>query len=605
MILLLEKYKKKEDILTLVSFLAMFSIIFVMSYNMTYAPDEFNYSHITWTTTRISSFSDILVSQKILYLNWTGRILAHFLIQVFLYVNHIFYPICNALVFCIFIYSILKLSNTKVNGITIIGCFALSWMFLPVFGETTIWLSGSLNYLWTVTILFSMFVMYKHIDRIKSYIVIVIVSFLAGFTHENTAFLGASFLFYSFLLNRDNLSKRLVSIISFFCGVGALLLAPGTLNRAGSENASFAINVFARIFILFVIYTIIFVMINSKKIQNYVRNILTNKKQIISYITYAAIGIYVLLFTYREWRINNFDTIISHPQQILFRICWIISIIAVIKTSDLKKCVESFNLMIIAAVSLLPMEIMSEGIVERSYFAYTALFIVATIMVSKNIISIKMSKLVSLAVTLIALPTLILTLKFYSINLAQWTDKLNSTVEYFHQANSDTAVIEKQPVPGRLISTKYVNAPSPLLSNANAITNFYTARYYKFEDVIGVSPNCAVVKITIDSGDKNNLMLDVTIDNNVIPHGNDNWLIEPSKADENSKEVYFEFPINASQFEIKSTNNSIFNITNIDIYTNSSIKNYSNENFKKIISDFNDDLIVTSNETVTIKKVWK
>lgn len=599
------KDKIKDNAFNLLSFLTIFLVVFIMSYNMTYAPDEYNYSHITWTDTRISSFSDILLSQKILYLNWTGRILAHFLIQVFLYVNHIFYPICNALVFCIFIYSILKLSNTKVNGITIIGCFALSWMFLPVFGETTIWLSGSLNYLWTVTILFSMFVMYKHIDRIKSYIVIVIVSFLAGFTHENTAFLGASFLFYSFLLNRDNLSKRLVSIISFFCGVGALLLAPGTLNRAGSENASFAIDVFVRIFILFIIYTIIFILINWKKTQQIVNNILEKRPQKTNIIVYILIGIYIIFFTYREWKINNFTTIISHPQEILFKICWIMAILALVKSNSLKKCVSCFNLIIVAIVSLLPMEIMSEGIVERSYFAYTALFIVATIMVSKNVISIKMSKLVSLAVTLIALPTLILTLKFYSTNLAQWTDKLNSTVEYFHQANSDIAVIEKQPVPGRLISTKYVNAPSPLLSNANAITNFYTARYYKFEDVIGVSPNCAVVKITIDSGDKNNLMLDVTIDNNVIPHGNDNWLIEPSKADENSKEVYFEFPINASQFEIKSTNNSIFNITNIDIYTNSSIKNYSNENFKKIISDFNDDLIVTSNETVTIKKVWK
>lgn len=596
---MLEKYKKKEDILTLVSFLAMFSIIFVMSYNMTYAPDEFNYSHITWTTTRISSFSDILVSQKILYLNWTGRILAHFFIQLFLYVNHIFYPICNALVFCIFVYSILKLSDTKVNYITVGGCFAVTWLFLPVFGETTIWLSGSLNYLWTVALLFCMFMVYKNIDKIKSYTLIVVVSFLAGFTHENTAFLGSSFLFYSFLLKRDNLSKRLTSIISFFCGVGALLLAPGTLNRAGSEHASFAINVFARIFILFVIYTIIFVMINSKKIQNYVRNILTNKKQIISYITYAAIGIYVLLFTYREWRINNFDTIISHPQQILFRICWIISIIAVIKTSDLKKCVESFNLMIIAAVSLLPMEIMSEGIVERSYFAYTSIFIIATIVASKNVVSYKVGKVTALVTVLVAVPTIVITLKFYGVNLAQWTDRLNKTVDKFHKENSDIAIIEKQPVPSRIISNKYVNAPSPLLSNANAITNFYTARYYKFNDVIGVSPNCVVAKITIDSGNKDDLNLDVTINNDVVPHGSDNWLIEPSREEKNSKEVYFEFPISATKFEVKAQNGSEFKIKRIDIYTEKKSSTIFNAE-----EDSEADLDVNTKDNITIKDMW-
>lgn len=595
---MLNKEKLKKNIHLMIPFMLIFTMIFVMSYYMTYNPDEFNYSNITWTDTRINSISDILASQKILYFNWTGRVFVHFLIQLILYANHIFYPILNSIIFCVFIYTILKLANVRINYVSVLGCFALVWIFTPVFGETVIWLSGSLNYLWSVTILFLMLVMYKNIDKVNNYFLIILLSFLAGFTHENAAFLGASVLFYTFLIDRNNFKKKLTSIFSFFLGTAFLLLAPGNFNRAGGEGTAFTIDVFANIFIQFIIYTIIFIVINKEKVQKKVNGLLNKQIKYRNAVVYILSFLYLTLFIYRDWRSSNFETIIKHPQELLFKLCFIFLIITIIKTNDFKKSVQSYNLIIIAIVSLLPMKIMSGGIVERSYFAYTAMFLVAIIRAIKNINCNNIKRIGFITVIIMTLPTLGMSLKFYSVDLAQWSNKLNDSVDKFHKEGSNIALIEKQPIPSRIISTRYINAPSPLLSNANAITNFYTARYYKFDDVIGISPNCVVVKVSIDSGNKNDLTLDVTIDNNIVPHGNDNWLIEPSREDKNSKEVYFEFPMNATKFDIKAQNGSEFKINRIDIYT----EEKSSTIFNAEENDSNVD--INSKDYITIKNVW-
>lgn len=159
-------------------FTFIFFIILILSTNMNFKSDEFNYSHITWTSIRLSSLSDIITSQKILYLNWTGRILAHFFIQLFLFLDHNLFAVFNSLVFCLFIYLVMKLSNKKISLFLIIFTFSIAFLFIPVFGETVIWLSGSLNYLWPTT-LFLLFIYIYNKDTNKLPIV-MLLAFLSG-----------------------------------------------------------------------------------------------------------------------------------------------------------------------------------------------------------------------------------------------------------------------------------------------------------------------------------------------------------------------------------------------------------------------------------------
>lgn len=594
----------KQSIPAIICFLGVFFTIFLMSYNMPYTSDDFNFSHITWTNTKIDSISDILVSQGRLYMNTTGRILAHFLIQLFLFLNRNIYLIFNSAIFCLFIYLILKFMDFEIKSINIILMFSLIWLFSPVFGETVIWISGTFNYLWTVTLLFGMFLMYKNIGKIKSYILIIFISFLAGFTHENTAFLGASFIFYNLILDQKYILKKIISAISFFIGVGFLLLAPGTLNRASGENASFAIDIFAKIIIVFVIYTLIFIIINWKNTRKKINAILSKNNKIIKYGIYTLMIYYVSIFLYKQWKVFNFDMILAHPQEIIFRICAVMLIITIVTVNEIDKVLPAINLIIISVVSLLPMEVLGDGSAsERSLFAFTIIIIIATIILVKNLVNNKIFNSISLFVGIFALPTIFTVLNFYCTDLNMWNDKLENSIEYTYKSDSKIAVIEQQPKPSRFVGTKYMY--SPILNNPNAITNVYTARYYGLDEVIGYQPNTFVVKLTIDSGDKNNLIIDISDSGNIISYYNDNSIIEPSKNEKNMKEVYFQLPNGTTEFQIKNTNNETFNITSIDIYTETSTYNYSDKNFNKILDNYNDKFIVGPSEKFEIKNICK
>ncbi|MBQ7453586.1 MAG: hypothetical protein IJS69_00810 [Selenomonadaceae bacterium] len=118
---------------------------------------------------RVESFSDIIQSQWSHYFTWGGRVLAHTLIQFFLWIGKPYFNIANTVVFILLILVIINLANTWLK----ISRFALVWIFLclNLFAawsvNTMFWLTGACNYLWMS--FFQLFFLTPYVKALRSH----------------------------------------------------------------------------------------------------------------------------------------------------------------------------------------------------------------------------------------------------------------------------------------------------------------------------------------------------------------------------------------------------------------------------------------------------
>ena len=122
----------------------------------------------------------------------SGRVLSHFLVQLFLMPSKDLFNVFNTIVFivqAVFIYlcsTVLTGRKTMLGAAaSILFTFMSLFMFQPVFGEINLWLDGSLNYLWTstYTVIYIYFYLKYNCDKYRthSHPVIIIGTELYGF----------------------------------------------------------------------------------------------------------------------------------------------------------------------------------------------------------------------------------------------------------------------------------------------------------------------------------------------------------------------------------------------------------------------------------------
>lgn len=251
-----------------------------------FAQDEYNYSNVAGTSERVKSIGDIVNTQKILYEQWSGRIPALAGIQLFLLVGTPIYNIINSVVFIVSLLSICKVINKKISFLQISSILFLILYAINVFWEKFIWISGSLNYLWTITaMLIVMKYIYKIIikeEEIKllDKILLFILSFFAGWSHENTAFILGSFLFviigvnWKKILKLDNKKKQIIifSTLLFIFGSILLIFAPGNFYRLGTSDTSLTIKYILRnlykikyLILIYILITIVAFIYGKRK----------------------------------------------------------------------------------------------------------------------------------------------------------------------------------------------------------------------------------------------------------------------------------------------------------------------------------------------------
>lgn len=235
--------------------LLIFVSILILNHSVLLSPDDYNYTFVPGSgmSRRVDNLENALMSAKYFYNNWTGRVIPHVLIGIFRSFDPMVYTIVNSIVFMIFIIMIGKVLNKKTTFSGILSVFGYL-TFSMMFGEKFAWISGSFNYLWPAMImLIFIYYFYKYYTnqkqlKILGKIALILFSFVAGFMHENTAFVGGAFLlcmclfrikeYFSFDKNKK---ITIALIFIMFClGAAGTIFAPGNLIRMDQEGGNFS-----------------------------------------------------------------------------------------------------------------------------------------------------------------------------------------------------------------------------------------------------------------------------------------------------------------------------------------------------------------------------
>ena len=249
---------------TALVFTGIFLFLFVFNW---FSPlsfgDDYVYSFI-WTgqslyeplpesARRVASWGDLLDSQWLHYFTWSGRTVAHFLAQFFLWKGKTTFNVINTFVSILLICEIYwciykgKISLTFSYS-AIICIFILLWACTPGFGVIFFWVTGACNYLWTNVILTGFLIAYiqkyygneKSVSYCRAFAVIMFLyGIVAGWTNENSVcWILLLLLLFTYICIKKNYFEfwMLTGWAGLLTGYGFLMFAPGNMVRLSAEQ---------------------------------------------------------------------------------------------------------------------------------------------------------------------------------------------------------------------------------------------------------------------------------------------------------------------------------------------------------------------------------
>ncbi len=303
--------------------LVSFILIMILNLRTGYSSDDFKYHFFfdtignpTADARQIGSLGDIIVSMYNHWHMWNGRMTVHALLMIILQGGELFFDIFNSLMYVLLGILIYKHSAPeKINIPLIIGIYLMMWFFLPQFGATCLWASGSANYLWSSILILTYMLPYRKYafnqdnrkDNVKNTVIMSVTGLFVGCTNENTggALALACILFIVYYkLNGIKIPKwSWCGVISTILGAVILILSPG--NYRVNSKTDFAglvarfediYNISAKLmFLLLVIYAVILVMLAYKSEKK--KPLLSLEVFSLIYIVPALASIFVLIFS--------------------------------------------------------------------------------------------------------------------------------------------------------------------------------------------------------------------------------------------------------------------------------------------------------------------
>ena len=214
--------------------------------------DDFVYKFSFADGERITNFFQIPASIKAHHNIMNGRYIAHFLVQTMLLIPDVLARIINALVFVFQIYIIYRIAlpeKHEYNCVLLVGIFSAVWVYICRFGQVNLWLTGSVNYLWSYTLgfLFLSFYIRRITDNsiIKNpvgRILFILLGFVVGgySEHASPAFMAMTvllLLLVKFKYDRKITWYEIAALAAAVCGYTILLLSPATYsNKVFSFN---------------------------------------------------------------------------------------------------------------------------------------------------------------------------------------------------------------------------------------------------------------------------------------------------------------------------------------------------------------------------------
>ena len=252
--LLRERLRQSKALCALL--LIVFLLMLLLNALTPMAVDDYSYSFSWADNTRIRSLAQIPASMAVHRNLTNGRVFAHSLVQLFLMLpKAVFNGVnaANAVALMLLTARFLPTRDRMAQLLPLLCGALLVWNFTPSFGENFLWLDGSINYSWALSLLLLFLWPYaaaylgRPVKRGVGWDLLRIpLAFLAGAYSENAS-LVFLFLALCLYLLQWRKSRRaelfpLLWLAAAVLGFVFLMRAPATADRGAALNLSVLAN---------------------------------------------------------------------------------------------------------------------------------------------------------------------------------------------------------------------------------------------------------------------------------------------------------------------------------------------------------------------------
>lgn len=219
-----------------------FAVMLVMNALTTFKEDDLAFTLIEGVWTPVRSFADLLQSHLTHYTGTNGR-LAELVPELFAgLLGKTAFNVCNALVFFLLAHLVSLLATGRRSLLALSAFLAIVGTCYPVPGETMLWMAGSANYMWAITLSLALVYALKRAQGKPlgwgKALLWLLFGFVAGGFNEATSLglLGGLMLFYAF--NHRLFDRRaVVTMMGYALGIMLIVSSPGAWNRATTDIA--------------------------------------------------------------------------------------------------------------------------------------------------------------------------------------------------------------------------------------------------------------------------------------------------------------------------------------------------------------------------------
>ncbi len=188
---------------------------------------------------RIDGWASLLRSQAFHYVDTNGRVSSSFLVQLFCgLLGKPLFNVCNALVAAVFVHLAARLVAGR-SGSVVALAMALAFVMtlMPVPGETMLWVSGAVNYLWAATASLALLVWLAGEGSQRRapwwrHLLVLLLALLAGAMNESVGAGTLLGLAVYFALNRDRFAPLArTALLGYALGVALIFASPAAWQR--------------------------------------------------------------------------------------------------------------------------------------------------------------------------------------------------------------------------------------------------------------------------------------------------------------------------------------------------------------------------------------
>lgn len=227
-----------------VFYIALTALFYILNYSTPMYSDDWVYQYHCENGMLIESISDVISSQLFHYLHINGRVIPHFLLQIFdPLIGKNYFNLFNAILFSLFIFllnqtCILKGKYTYKHIYMSFITITIICILFPGFKMCFLWMTGSTNYLLTGVLLLLFHNILKNSNNHKIlYPLLFIYGTICGLTHEGIVLgLFAGYITYFYRKKQEISTSRIIQLSGLFLGIILLLFSPGSLHRAETTN---------------------------------------------------------------------------------------------------------------------------------------------------------------------------------------------------------------------------------------------------------------------------------------------------------------------------------------------------------------------------------